>query len=453
MQKYIIEIWLKNKFRKVDLYRNIIAILILISMICLYIYHNKDTVYLMIHFLKNINIEIIIIQNIYIFTAIDFLIKIIFKKDILTMPDYMKVRNISQKAWNKFIILYNITNIWNLYQIVLLSLVLYAFTKTLIATLIIILIYFVSLLNSLFLSTIRKIDCIQKKSNFAILWIVYILFLYLSSKTDLKPILDCIILIIINLFSYILIYRWFYKLKKYDENFSHISLKRKTENISLFSIEYISLFRSKRLMQLLLLSAILLLTGIYFYKNDPLLNLMCYLYLSVPTLSLGQYILGIEANYFCGIWTKPYPLKIILVNKYRFYILLNFVYLIFLIPLIVLENIDLLNIFSTWIYIGGFVNILYFPLCLFANRINLNHSTFMYNQGFSSVTFIYGILIFFFSIWVYNYIISNFNNNISYLLLSLIGLLAYMLKDLFFSGVCYLFEMNRYKIMERFRTK
>ena len=119
-----------------------------------------------------------------------------------------------------------------------------------------------------------------------------------------------------------------------------------------------------------------------------------YFLLGWPTLFLGQWVFGIEGNYFHGLWTKPYSVEQLLLNKYKFFILLTLGMAVLLIPAIFFMGLRPTTLLALILLLGCGQNLLMMPTCLFSTRLDLFTSAFFNYQGANMRITIYSLICF-----------------------------------------------------------
>ena len=122
--------------------------------------------------------------------------------------------------------------------------------------------------------------------------------------------------------------------------------------------------------------------------------LMMYFLLAWPTLFLGQWVFGIEGNYFHGLWTKPYSIEHMLLNKYKFFILLTLGTAVLLIPAIFFMGLRPTTLLALILFLGCGQSLLMMPTCLFSTRLDLFSSSFFNYQGANMSVTVYSFIMF-----------------------------------------------------------
>ena len=153
-------------------------------------------------------------------------------------------------------------------------------------------------------------------------------------------------------------------------------------------MEYISLLRSKRLRtgELFILTIMVLQAysqGMNM-KGDADLNsisgIFLFMAIMFSSMMLGQWVFGIEGNFFHGLMTKPISVFDMLRRKFCFFLFLNMTATLLLVPGIFLGYWKFSTLLSVSIFCAG-INLLYMPTCLFSKRIDLFSSAFFNYQG------------------------------------------------------------------------
>ena len=185
-------------------------------------------------------------------------------------------------------------------------------------------------------------------------------------------------------------------MRAYDEHEQHASNIRSVGDVTLFSTEYLSVLRSKRFRFPIIMFTILFLLQSYTFPHDDInrMNIALYFLLCWPSLFLGQWVFGIEGNYFHGLWTKPYSVEQLLLNKYKFFILLTLGMAVLLIPAIFFMGLRPTTLLALILLLGCGQNLLMMPTCLFSTRLDLFTSSFFNYQGANMRITIYSLICF-----------------------------------------------------------
>ncbi|MBP7374455.1 MAG: hypothetical protein KA876_05170, partial [Prevotella sp.] len=251
------------------------------------------------------------------FSFLGILMKLLMKQEAAGMDDYIKSRPILESSWNKFLIIMNLADYWNWVIPVLLFGIScfmmpigYAFLTFLLASC-------VSITDGLMLTCLRKAQGWEYKLplfvGLLIFYIVAAVFYVVTVVINLETI-AIIGMMIITLLFLLVLYKYMCSIKHYNEQKSHTSKVRSLGDISLFSMEYISVFRSKRLRQAMIFIPIIFLFQVYtqaltLKSNDGIgaggVSIFVTFAMAFPSMLLGQWVFGVEGNFFHGIMTKP----------------------------------------------------------------------------------------------------------------------------------------------------
>ena len=181
----------------------------------------------------------------------------------------------------------------------------------------------------------------------------------------------------------------------YDEHEQHANSVRSVGDVTLFSTEYLSVWRSKRFRVPMLILTVLFLLEAYMMPSNETGHVLLYLYFLIawPSMFLGQWVFGIEGNYFHGLWTKPYSIEHLLLNKYKFFILLTLGMAVLLIPAIFFMGMRPTTLLALILFLGCGQSLLMMPTCLFSTRVDLFTSSFFNYQGASMRVTVYSFII------------------------------------------------------------
>lgn len=197
-----------------------------------------------------------------------------------------------------------------------------------------------------------------------------------------------------------LLYRYFGRLHAYDEHEQHADKVRSMGDITLFSTEYLSVWRSKRFrLPMVLIIALFLLQayqqqGVTLQEDFGGLNIGLFFCIGWPSLFLGQWVFGIEGNYFHGLWTKPYSIEQMLENKYRFFVMLSACVSVLLVPAVFFMGLRVTTLIALFLFLGCGQSLMMMPTCLFSTRVDLFSSAFFNYQGANKGVNIYSFMLF-----------------------------------------------------------
>ena len=280
----------------------------------------------------------------------DLLMKVFWRRSPVEMDDYLRSRPVSQRDWGRFILID--TSFGGLQWLMPVAI---TFMAGLIlpwwaTVLTFVLTYSCVMVNALFQNCWRRAPGNQWTLPLIpgfIAWIVTVLAVAIacfvvievatsdsatSQQTSSVPLLllaFSVLLIIINVLACVSLQWFFVHLRNHNEE-SHAPVHataRSLGEVSVWSIEWVQLLRSKRLRVSFIAMAAIFLLNVYLQQVTPSMegdvglhvNPMLLFSIGFPSLILAQWVLGIEANFFSGIWTKPWSVEGILRRKYIFF--------------------------------------------------------------------------------------------------------------------------------------
>jgi hypothetical protein len=437
----------KREFRWKDVFI-FIYFAFFLSLIGFLVYQeNGDQINRMI---KNIEFENFIVLIAAGCILPDFITKLIFKHDVTVMDDYLKTKPISDTAWNRFIALTNTLNFWNILLPIFFLIVCLWLMPVAFAILSFIMIYLMSYFNGLAVTSLRKADGWEYKMPILIGWVVYLIFSSLLSflLIGLTPVVQILIDTVFNAVCICCMYLYMCKLKRYNEYKTRVSHAKSISSGSLLGINFISLMRCKRIRTMVWVTTIIFLLQAYMNMNNDgpwFLPFWLIFTISGPSMLIGQFGLGIEANYIHGIMTKNYSINDLLRNKYYFFIILNLISTLLLIPMLFIRTDLLWLIISTLIFAAGFMNLVMLPMCLYSKHLDVFGSVFFNYQGSNYAPYSFIMIIpFFLCALAFAFL----NPVIVEISITVLGLLSFALHKLFINKLSEIFIRRRYDIME-----
>ena len=339
------------------------------------------------------------------FIVPDFLFKLIFEHDQTVMDAFIRTRPISQSSWDRFL---SVSQFW-------------------------------------------------KASNLSMpLILAPACFLFMPFRWGLVTLL---VLYLFSVFGGFLV-----MLFKHKGNYpleKQVSAKagrsfRQGSGHHVFGIQSRSFLRSKRLK-----TSVLVLTGVFFFqfisqgfaeigRFDSVFLTFTILYAAI---GLSQWGLSIEANSFCGIWTKPLPVHRLLEDKFLFSALLGGVTALVAIPFCYWFKIPLYAPLAYALFNAG-VGILLIMIDAYkCMPFDLFGKTFFNYQG-SSSTFKGSAFLALFVVMIIPIVLPHILPEwAALLILAVIGLAGCVLYRPYFRWVERQFLKNRYHYMEKYLSK
>lgn len=340
----------------------------------------------------------------------DFMLKMMWNTDAVVMDDFLRTKPISSNVWNRFIAIALAIDPWNLVMPMFMALVGAFLLPAGVTVLAVVASLVQTLMLSWLVADIHKAPDIEHSLPLWIGGVVYylgmtsvgaiLIVLTMMSGMTLNlpgsPWTELMLFIVLDIVLTVVLYLYFCHMRAYDEHEQHANNVRSVGDVTLFSTEYLSVLRSKRFRVPMLIFTVLFLLQGYMQLVDGeggrrIFGL--YLLLAWPSMFLGQWVFGIEGNYFHGLWTKPYSIEHMLQNKYKFFILLTLAMAVLLIPAIFFMGLRPTTLLALLLFLGCGQSLLMMPTCLFSTRVDLFTSAFFNYQGANMSVSIYSIVI------------------------------------------------------------
>lgn len=321
----------------------------------------------------------------------DFLLKLMMKQDAAIMDDYLKAKPVTERTWNKFLILSNLLDYWNYMVPLVMALIYFIFMPVGYALLATLMTYMLSVADGLAITCLHKADDWARKLAVwvGLLFYLFILTLYAFCFIGLGAVAHILGMMALSGLAIYVLYRYLCAMRVYNDHQEQASSVRSMGRVSLLSLEYLCLIRAKRLRQSLIFSLVIIVPQIYSLSStlggDSGIGhgfMVFFMYFSVafPSIILGQWVFGVEANFFHGLMTKPVSVYRLLLNKYYFYMLINLVAFLLLVPGLLMGKWSLGFLCGAALLAIG-TNLLLLPTCLFSTRLDVFSSAFFNYQG------------------------------------------------------------------------
>ena len=339
----------------------------------------------------------------------DFMMKQLWGTDAVVMDDFLRTKPIPSRVWNRFIAVLLAADPWNLVMPMFVALVGAWLLPAGVTVLAVVATLVQTLMLSWLVADIHKAPDINHSLPLWAGGVVYYLgmtglstmLIMLAMRSGMtlhlpgSPWTELVSFIVLDIVLTGVLYFYFCHMRAYDEHEQHANTVRSVGDVTLFSTEYLSVWRSKRFRVPIIMFTILFLLQSYTMPADgsrvliPLYFLLCW-----PSLFLGQWVFGIEGNYFHGLWTKPYSIEHMLLNKYKFFILLTLCMAVLLIPAIFFMGLRPTTLLALILLLGCGQSLLMMPTCLFSTRVDLFSSAFFNYQGANMRVNIYSLVLF-----------------------------------------------------------
>ena len=385
----------------------------------------------------------------------DFLNKLVMKHDETVMDHYLKSKPVSERAWNRFLLATNLFSFWNwAMPMLLLPFCLLFLPWTLVLPSFLLLLA-VSMVGGVARTALCKAKGWTNKWPVLVAMVIWLIFalMYVLAAVIMPWGIHLAGFLLLCIGAIAVFYNYLCDLRRYDESQAKAG-RLFLGASSLFSMEYISVLRSKRLRVAVLVLPLVFVFNTYTQLVNGL-NVIFYSMLLfeifAPSMMLGQWVFGIEANYFDGLWSKPLDIREILRNKFWFYALLNAVATLLVVPVLWLSDLSPWLLGAAWLFTAGFANLTLMPTALISSRIELFQSAFFNYQGASLAINVYGfivlvpIAIFCVCAWLLSPLVCS-------LVLAGIGISGFALHWLVINKLADAYERRRYTCFERYRN-
>lgn len=404
----------------------------------------------------------------------DMLMKIIWRRSPVEMDDSLRTRPVGPKQWGLFVLADTAADVmqWMLPLAVAFAVALFVSVGMALASLL--LTYSCVMVNALFQNCWRRAPGNAQTLPLLVGWLAWAALLYaltiltgiamgiagsdsgsgrLCDNTLLAVLLSMAVMLATNVAMCYVLHRYFCKMKNYNENAPRAHTAHTSGEVSLWRMEWTAVWRSKRLRTSLLVIAPIFLFNTYTQQLPTIItdfgfNPMLLLGVAFPSVILGQYGLGVEANYAHGIWTKPWPIATILINKFRFHSAICAIMAMCCLPAVAWLQMSLWTLIATLLFACGVFVLLMMPMCLFCSRFDLFSSAFFNYQGANKQMNIYSFIIFvpMLAYYAAAYFLSTTLANI---VIAGLGILGLTLHVPFCKWLARLWQSRRYAMMER----
>ncbi len=334
----------------------------------------------------------------------DFMMKLLWGANAVVMDDFLRTKPIPSRVWNRFMGVLLAADPWNLVMPMFMALIGSWLFPAGVTVLAVVATLVQTLMLSWLVADIRKSPDVQHSLPLWVGAVIYylammglgsiLIVLAMMYGVNLhlpgSPSTELVLFIVLDIVLMVVLYLYFCHMRAYDEHEQHANTVRSVGDVTLFSTEYLSVWRSKRFRVPILLITVLFLVQVYLQSDN---SISLYFVLCWPSLFLGQWVFGIEGNYFHGLWTKPYSIEHMLQNKYKFFILLTLGVAVLLIPAIFFMGLRPTTLLALILFLGCGQSLLMMPTCLFSTRVDLFSSAFFNYQGANMSVSIYSLVI------------------------------------------------------------
>ncbi len=414
----------------------------------------------------------------------DMFMKIFWRRSPVEMDDYLRSRPVGAQPWAVLVLIDTITGFlqWMLPFCIAFVVALFIGLEWSVLTLF--LAFSCSLVNAMVQNCWRRAPGNEYTLPLAFGFFVWMVLLYILSALILFVVgfladdpsklatqhfaewatfCDGLFIIAMNIVLCYVLFRYFAHMKNHNEEM-HVVATTTAHSlgvVSLWSIEWTQLMRSKRLRVSFIAIAVIFLFNVYVQQmtSDTMqkdlglsVNPMLLFGVGFPSLILAQWVLGIEANFFSGIWTKPWPLEGILMRKYYFFCALCGLMAVLMLPAVLWLNLSILALLAALLFACGVFVLPFMATCLFSSRMDLFSSAFFNYQGGNKQLNIFSFVMFV-PIIIYFVAYSMLPGLWAHVAVVACGLLGLALHRVYIRWIARRWYRRRYDIMERWLSE
>ncbi len=411
----------------------------------------------------------------------DLLMKLFWRHSPVEMDDYIRTRPIAHKTWSLFILFDTCMGGLQWLLPCCMAFVLALFLPFWTAPLVLVLTFSCTVVNAFFQNCWRRAPGNQWTLPLVpsyMLWLVLgyaiataclfvVGFAGDEPSTPISPaavargvLLFSAMLILLNAGASIALLWYFGRLRNHNEE-EHQPVHataRSLGDVSVWSIEWVQLLRSKRLRVSVITIAVVFLLNTYMQQSPTIqqdfngVNIMLLFGIGFPSIILAQWVFGVEANYFSGIWTKPWSVEGILRRKYLFFCGLCVLMALLILPCVIFMHMSFWLWLSTLLFACGVFVLPFMATCLFSSRMDLFASAFFNYQGGNKQINIFSFIMFIpFGIYFAAYFLMQ--QPWSHLVVSALGILGLLLHPWYIHKLASAWFSRRYSIMERWLSE
>lgn len=393
----------------------------------------------------------------------DIVMKMVMKRDITAMDDYVKSRPIPESIWNRFLLTTNLVSFWNyVLPVLLLPVFIYLLPAGQVVVSFFLFLAF-SLIDGIYITCYRKATEWMLKWPLVLGWMgmfaVLIGYMFIASLFPTWMVWIGLFFLAGAVLAGLVVY--LYNLKIYNEQKRKVSKFRGFNHISLFSLQYIGTMRAKRIRNMVILISAIFLFDAYMFAllpseassemggKDAMVTLYVVGAILLPSVVLSQWTFGVEANFFQGLMTKPIKIGQMLTNCFYFNVLVSAVALLLTLPFLFLDAGVGIVVLISGFCLAVFVNLFNLPTCLFSSRLEIFSSSMFSMQGANMKINLFGIafLVPLGGVTAIYYFFGELAWCISCVAMALVAVLIH---KWFIGKIAAMFYKNRYKRMEKF---
>ncbi|MBQ6432394.1 MAG: hypothetical protein IJJ94_00330 [Bacteroidaceae bacterium] len=411
----------------------------------------------------------------------DLIIKLLWRRSPVEMDDYLRTRPIGQRMWARFILFDTCMGFLQWILPCGIAFIAALFMPLWTAPLVLLLAYSISVVNAVFQNCWRRapgnewtLPLVPAYMLWLVLtWAVAIgcfVVVGLAGDDPSTPVQQSSVVWSVLLFSALLLLvnglavyalqSYFCRLRNHNEE-EHAPVvvsARQLGEVSVWSIEWTQIMRSKRLRMGVIAMAVLFLLNTYMQQSSTIqndfggVNIMLLFGIAFPSIIVAQWVLGVEANYFSGVWTKPWSVEGILRRKFIFLCGMCVVMALLILPCVVFMGMNFWTWLATLLFGCGVFVLPFMATCLYSSRMDMFSSAFFnYQGGNKQLNFFSFIMFVPMAIYFASYFL--LPQPWSHVVVGGLGLVALLLHRRYIHWVASLWFRRRYEIMERWLSE
>ena len=392
----------------------------------------------------------------------DIIMKMVMKRDMTAMDDYVKSRPVPEKIWNRFLLATNLVSFWN-YVLPMLMLPIFIWLMPVgqvVLSFLLLLLF--SYVDGIYVTCYRKATEWMLKWPLILGWmgmlVVLIGYMIIASFFPIWMLWVGLFVLAAAVVAGLVVYLC--NLKIYNEQKHKSSRYHSFTHISLFSLQYIGTMRAKRIRNMVITITAIFLFDAYLFaimptevgevsKADGQTILYVVGSILMPSVCLSQWTFGVEANFFQGLMTKPVKISQMLQNCFYFNVMVSAAAFLLTIPFLFLPVGVSVKVLVGGFCMAVFVNLFNLPTCLFSSRLEIFSSSMFNMQGANTKINLFGV-VFLIPLGGAVAIYYFFGETAWSLTCIALAIIAVALHKWFIGKIAAQFYKNRYKRMEKF---
>ena len=407
----------------------------------------------------------------------DMMMKLFWRRSPVEMDDYLRSRPITPREWALLVLVDTKVGFLQWMLPLAISFAALLFMPFAFALLTFVAAYSCTLVNALLQNCWRRAPGNQYTLPLAFGYLFWLFLVYVLAgvafvviglaaddpsepvvpmATEWSTLVASLLLILLNSLVCFILHRYFARMKNHNEE-THAPVTttvRSLGQVSLWSIEWVQLLRSKRLRVSFFLIVVIFLLNTYMQQQDTIqqdmngVNIMLMFGIAFPSIILAQWVMGCEANFCSGIWTKPWPVEGILRRKYVFFCAICCAMALLILPCVLWLGMSFWTLLCTLLFSCGIFVLPFMATCLYSSRMDLFASAFFNYQGANKQINVFSFVMFIpMGIYYASYFL--LPHLYAHLLVGGLGILGILLHRPYIHWISTIWHRRRYQIMER----